>query len=65
MASSRDFLERNYPTIYLYGNPDSDKDAEPANVRIAFSRERPGRDRPADSEWKCRSVSKHIIARVM
>ncbi|KAL8842059.1 MAG: hypothetical protein Q9170_000662 [Blastenia crenularia] len=37
---SKMFLERNHPTIYLYGKESTDNDNQAAKVRIAFSRER-------------------------
>ncbi|KAL8727954.1 MAG: hypothetical protein Q9166_005719 [cf. Caloplaca sp. 2 TL-2023] len=42
---SKDFLERNYPSIYLYGGESSDSNNQAAKVRIAFSRERDERPR--------------------
>lgn len=59
VQSSTRFLEKNHPTIYLYGNGASNENEQSARVRIAFSRERDDRDRPAaaDAEWRCRNVS--------
>ena len=52
-------MERNYPTISLYGNNSADGDASAAKVRIAFSRERDDRSRgeKAEGEWTCKIVS--------
>lgn len=58
MQASRAFVERNYPTIYLYGKGSSDNDGEAAKVRIAYSREREDRNRvdKAEGEWTCQIV---------
>lgn len=52
------FVERNYPTIYLYGNGSTHSDEQVAKVRIAFSRERDDRNRgeKAEGEWICKIV---------
>ena len=52
-------MERNYPTIYLYGNESADGDEQAAKVRIAFSRERDDRSRAEklEGEWICKIVS--------
>ena len=58
MQGSKAFVERNYPTIYLYGKGSTDNDAEAAKVRIAYSREREDRgsvDKP-EGEWTCTLV---------
>lgn len=61
------FIERNYPTIYLYGSGSTHGDEQAAKVRIAFSRERDDRNRgeKAEGEWTCKIVgfiriSKHL-----
>ncbi len=58
LEESKAFVERNYPTIYLYGNHASNNDDQTAKVRIAFSRERDDRSRAdkADGEWTCKIV---------
>ena len=58
LEESKDFVERNYPKIYLYGNSQTDIDDETAKVRIAYSRERDDRPRAdkADGEWTCKIV---------
>jgi hypothetical protein len=50
-------MERNHPLLYLYGNPNVNRD-EPAKVRIIYSRERndPGKD-GTEGEWICKVVS--------
>ncbi|TAQ85482.1 hypothetical protein B7494_g6193 [Chlorociboria aeruginascens] len=57
MPEARNFLEKYYPKISLYGpyDPNQANDAEPSRVRIAFSREKSDRDQPGKSEddWKC------------
>lgn len=54
---AKSFLDRYYPTIYLYGQSTSDGDEEAAKVRIAFSREREDRRaEKADGEWICKIV---------
>lgn len=54
---SRDFVEQNFPAIYLYGNNPSNADDRGAKVRIAYSREREDRNRSrGDSEWTCSNV---------
>ena len=58
VEESKAFVERNYPTIHLYGNGNSSNDDQTAKVRIAFSRERDDRSRgdKADGEWTCKIV---------
>ncbi|EFR02831.1 RNA-binding protein [Nannizzia gypsea CBS 118893] len=52
MDDSREFLEANFPVIYLYGQAGSD--GQGAKVRIAYSREREDRNRARpDGEWTC------------
>ena len=54
---SRDFVEQNFPAIYLYGNSPSNADNRGTKVRIAYSREREDRNRSrGDSEWTCANV---------
>lgn len=53
---SREFLEGNFPAIYLYGKAGAD--GQDAKVRIAYSREREDRNRArGDGEWTCINVS--------
>ena len=56
-------MERNFPTIYLYGSSSADGDNEAAKVRIAFSRERDDRSRgeKAEGEWTCKIVSRVML----
>ena len=58
LEESKAFVERNYPSIYLYGNNPSHNDDQAATIRIAFSRERDDRSRgdKADGEWTCKIV---------
>ncbi|KAI4118238.1 MAG: hypothetical protein LQ345_001680 [Seirophora villosa] len=52
---SKGFLERNYPSIYLYGKESPDNDNQAAKVRVAFSREKvdvPRGDK--EGEWICK-----------
>lgn len=60
LEKSKAFVERNYPTIYLYGNESADGDDQAAKVRIAFSRERDDRNRAEkpEGEWTCKIVSR-------
>ncbi|KAK2829847.1 hypothetical protein FQN49_007198 [Arthroderma sp. PD_2] len=54
---SREFLEQNFPAVYLYGKGAS-TDGQGAKVRIAYSREREDRNRGrGDGEWTCINVS--------
>ena len=51
------FLERNFPSIYLYGRDSADNDSQAAKVRIDFSRERDERPRgDKEGEWTCKIV---------
>ncbi|EGE02730.1 G-patch domain-containing protein [Trichophyton equinum CBS 127.97] len=53
---SRNFLELNFPAIYLYGKAGGD--GQGARVRIAYSREREDRNRArAGGEWTCINCS--------
>ncbi|KAM5463492.1 hypothetical protein MauCBS54593_007486 [Microsporum audouinii] len=53
---SREFLEGNFPAIYLYGKAGAD--GQGAKVRIAYSREREDRNRArGDGEWTCINCS--------
>src|SRR5438034_5975635 len=58
LDDSREFMERNFPTIYLYEKDLSHADSRGAKVRIAYSREREDRNRvKAEGEWTCKIVS--------
>jgi hypothetical protein len=48
-------MERNYPTLYLYGKDDTGG-ADAAKVRIAFSRERKGPQDRDEPDWICKMV---------
>ncbi|KAL9600566.1 MAG: hypothetical protein Q9219_003112 [cf. Caloplaca sp. 3 TL-2023] len=53
--NSRNFLERNYPTIYLYPKESTGNNSQAAKVRIAFSREKHDLPRgDKEGEWTCR-----------
>jgi len=60
IPEARRFLDRYYPTVPLYGryDPTQTSIAEPAKVRIAYSRERDDREKAGKSEddWKCEVV---------
>ncbi|KAK2782316.1 hypothetical protein FQN52_000961 [Onygenales sp. PD_12] len=61
MDESREFLERNFPNIYLYGNNSSHTDDRGAKVRIAYSREREDRNRiKAEGDWTCKILTMRI-----
>ncbi|KAL9639953.1 MAG: hypothetical protein Q9204_000903 [Flavoplaca sp. TL-2023a] len=52
---SKAFLERNFPSIYLYGRDSADNDSQAAKIRIDFSRERDERPRgDKEGEWTCK-----------
>ena len=57
ISDARRFLDRNYPSMLLHGtyDPNNAAPAEPAKVRIAYSRERDDKDRAGknDDDWKC------------
>lgn len=57
IESAKIFIERNYPSIYLYGKESADNDGQAAKVRIDFSRERDERPRgDREGEWTCKIV---------
>jgi hypothetical protein len=57
IGSSRSFVERNSPSIYLCGP--SAQDDRGTKVRIAYSREREDRARArAEADWTCQMVGK-------
>ncbi|KAE8390914.1 hypothetical protein BDV23DRAFT_154111 [Aspergillus alliaceus] len=54
---SRAFVERNFPSIYLYG-PSAGRDDRGTKVRIAYSREREDRARArAEGDWTCKNCA--------
>ncbi|CEL08085.1 Putative Rna-binding protein [Aspergillus calidoustus] len=56
LGSSRSFVERNFPSIYLCG-PNA-QDDRGSKVRIAYSREREDRARArAEADWTCQLCS--------
>ena len=55
LQQAEDFMERNYPTLYLYGKDDTGG-ADAAKVRIAFSRERKGQQDRDEPDWICKMV---------
>ena len=58
---SRDFLERNFPAICLYGPEGQHGDDRGTKVRIAYSRERENRNRVREEgEWACTIVSTRL-----
>ncbi|KAF3480018.1 RNA-binding protein [Arthroderma uncinatum] len=57
IEESREFLEQNFPAVYLYGKSAA-ADGQGAKVRIAYSREREDRNRTrVDGEWTCINCS--------
>jgi RNA recognition motif-containing protein len=53
---ARDFMDRNFPSLYLHGPNASNKD-KGTKVRIAYSREREDRTRArAEGDWTCKMV---------
>lgn len=56
VPDAREFLDRYYPNLPLLGPYDSNKTGtKPANIRIAYGRERDERDKASKGEvdWKC------------
>ncbi|KAL9607119.1 MAG: hypothetical protein Q9167_007937, partial [Letrouitia subvulpina] len=55
LARSKDFVESNYPAIFLRSKKGSDNENAAVEVRIAFSRERDDRSRgEKDGQWTCK-----------
>ncbi len=55
MQDAEDFMDRNYPVLYLYG--DSNKsNGDASKVRIAFGRERKEQGRSDEVDWTCSVV---------
>ncbi|KAF4175888.1 hypothetical protein CNMCM8694_002812 [Aspergillus lentulus] len=51
---ARDFMDRNFPSIYLHG-PNAGNNDKGTKVRVAYSREREDRTRArAESDWTCK-----------
>ncbi|ETI28319.1 hypothetical protein G647_00768 [Cladophialophora carrionii CBS 160.54] len=48
-------MDRNYPTLYLYGD-DNKSNGDASKVRIAFGRERKDQVRSDDADWVCANV---------
>lgn len=60
LQQAEDFMERNYPNLYLYGTGTGG--AEEAKVRIAFSRERKGPQDKDEPDWICKVVGIEDVA---
>lgn len=59
LEESKEFMQRNHPTIQLYSNASNEAIISKTLVRIAFSKEREERDRdraPQEGEWNCPNV---------
>ncbi|EXJ64385.1 hypothetical protein A1O7_00721 [Cladophialophora yegresii CBS 114405] len=52
LAEAEEFMDRNYPTLYLYGDDNKSK-GDASKVRIAFGRERKDQVRSDDADWIC------------
>ncbi|KAH1542723.1 hypothetical protein KXX61_000900 [Aspergillus fumigatus] len=51
---ARDFMDRNFPSIYLHG-PNAGNNDKGTKVRVAYSREREDRTRArAEGDWTCK-----------
>lgn len=55
LDESREFIDRNFPFIHLYGKSSKNGDRA-AKIRIAFSKEREDRRSKAEGEWICQNV---------
>ncbi|PGH14350.1 hypothetical protein AJ80_05940 [Polytolypa hystricis UAMH7299] len=54
LDGSRDFVEQNFPAIYLYGESGAQTDGRGTKVRIAYSREREDRNKAkGEGDWTC------------
>ena len=51
------FMDKNYPTIYLYGSDGTGGGPDEAKVRIAYGRERKDASRNEEADWTCKVVS--------
>jgi hypothetical protein len=54
LNDSREFIDQNAPTLYLYGRKKGSDSA--AKVRISYTRERDERRARPEGEWTCRNV---------
>lgn len=48
-------MDKNYPTIYIYGDSAKGNTSEDAKVRLAFGRERKEPER-TEADWVCKMV---------
>jgi hypothetical protein len=55
LQQAEDFMERNYPLLYLYGKGE-EGGADAVKVHIAFSRERKGPLERDEPDWICKMV---------
>lgn len=60
LQEAEDFMDRHYPTLYLYGD-DSNTNGKASKVRIAFSRERKDQNRVEDADWICAFVWNPLV----
>ena len=60
IPEARQFLDRHHPSVSFHGayDPNNSAAAEPAKIRIAYSRDREDRDKAgkSDDDWKCEVV---------
>jgi RNA-binding protein 5/10 len=59
VSEAKQFLEKFYPTVPLYGKYDpSQHSMEPTRARIAYSREKDDRERAGrgEDDWTCHVV---------
>ncbi|EXJ92496.1 hypothetical protein A1O3_01048 [Capronia epimyces CBS 606.96] len=52
LRQAEDFMDRNYPVLYIYGDNDN-SNGTASKVRIAFGRERKDPIRSDDADWIC------------
>ena len=55
IEQAEEFMERNYPLLYLYGKGE-EGGADAVKIRIAFSRERKGPQERDEPDWICKMV---------
>lgn len=56
MEQAEDFMDQNYPTIYLYGDSNkSSGEPDEFKVRISYGKDRRD-DRVDETDWICPSV---------
>lgn len=55
LAQATAFIDKNYPTVYFYGEGRDVRDDE-AKVNICYGKERKDVDDPATADWSCISV---------